>query len=331
MNSIKLKIFYLLSYPLNGKISSDIKVKDIKRIEINANSEVNAIFNVTLKAIKEAFNLDFDENLNVYLRDDDNDLISISTDKELFDDIKTNEQGNRSLTIYFTTSSNEQNLTEKNNDAELGASEIVLKYSATNVADTELINLGVLCDGCKDRIFGFRYNCIKCKDFDLCKSCYEKGIHKEHSFHKLKPYDKIFDGWSCDMCKSEDIKDVVYGCKGCTKEYSENGSLFILCSYCEKNSSKHSSRHTLAAFEARTILNERHKQIMALEKLISKGKHLQNYSGIECSWCKKDGASFECKTYMCNDNYLCEQCFLAGKMAGFSFEEMRDKSYKYEY
>lgn len=332
MSSIKLKIFYLLSYPINGKISSDIKVKDIKRIEINATSEASAIYSNTLKAIRDAFNLDYDEKLNAYLKDDDNDLISITTDKELLDEIKSAEQVNKLLNIYFTTNNynNEQIQTDwPNDDAENGSSETVLRYSATNIPDSQLINLGVLCDGCSDRIFGYRYNCTKCKDYDLCKSCYEKGMHKEHSFDKLRPDENIFDGWSCDMCKTEDIKDVVYGCKGCTKEYSENGSLFILCSDCEKTSSKHSSRHTLAPFHAKLILNERHKQILALEKLISKGKHLHNYPGIECSWCKKDGVSFECTTFMCYDNFLCEQCFLKGKMAGFSFEEMKDnKSYK---
>jgi hypothetical protein len=44
-------------------------------------------------------------------------------------------------------------------------------------------NFGVGCDGCGEMpIFGGRYKCQICPNFDLCTACYEKQVHKEHSF-----------------------------------------------------------------------------------------------------------------------------------------------------
>ena len=40
---------------------------------------------------------------------------------------------------------------------------------------------GVLCDGCDQRIFGHRFKCIHCYDFDLCSSCESRGIHHFHT------------------------------------------------------------------------------------------------------------------------------------------------------
>ena len=41
----------------------------------------------------------------------------------------------------------------------------------------------VICDGCSEKgIFGPRYKCKTCPNYDLCKSCYEKKAHKDHPF-----------------------------------------------------------------------------------------------------------------------------------------------------
>ena len=39
---------------------------------------------------------------------------------------------------------------------------------------------GVVCDGCDKHIFGMRFKCIVCPNYDLCLTCKTKGIHKEH-------------------------------------------------------------------------------------------------------------------------------------------------------
>lgn len=39
---------------------------------------------------------------------------------------------------------------------------------------------GVVCDCCDSPIFGFRYKCTECFNFDLCMSCEGKMRHREH-------------------------------------------------------------------------------------------------------------------------------------------------------
>jgi hypothetical protein len=34
---------------------------------------------------------------------------------------------------------------------------------------------GFLCDGCKGPIYGIRYRCTKCGNYDLCELCEKKG------------------------------------------------------------------------------------------------------------------------------------------------------------
>jgi hypothetical protein len=44
----------------------------------------------------------------------------------------------------------------------------------------------VYCDGCQQGIYGIRYKCKNCPDYDLCESCMGKGIHTTlgHTFDK---------------------------------------------------------------------------------------------------------------------------------------------------
>lgn len=50
-------------------------------------------------------------------------------------------------------------------------------------------HLGVICDGCQIRDFtGTRFRCMRCRDFDLCASCYgERGVlHPSHPFEAIR-------------------------------------------------------------------------------------------------------------------------------------------------
>ena len=35
-------------------------------------------------------------------------------------------------------------------------------------------------------IYGIRYKCFVCKDYDLCESCESKSIHDHHAFIKIR-------------------------------------------------------------------------------------------------------------------------------------------------
>jgi len=44
---------------------------------------------------------------------------------------------------------------------------------------------GVKCDGCEGPIFGIRFKCQTCPNFDLCGGCRGTGLHGEHAFDDI--------------------------------------------------------------------------------------------------------------------------------------------------
>ena len=42
-------------------------------------------------------------------------------------------------------------------------------------------HFGVVCDGCGSGIYGIRFKCLVCPDYDLCSSCEKKGEHVDHN------------------------------------------------------------------------------------------------------------------------------------------------------
>uniref|UniRef100_T1J1R7 ZZ-type domain-containing protein n=1 Tax=Strigamia maritima TaxID=126957 RepID=T1J1R7_STRMM len=44
---------------------------------------------------------------------------------------------------------------------------------------------GVVCDCCNKEIYGYRYKCMECPNFDLCSACENEGNHSEHSMMRM--------------------------------------------------------------------------------------------------------------------------------------------------
>lgn len=53
---------------------------------------------------------------------------------------------------------------------------------------------GVVCDGCSSGIFGVRYKCLVCPDYDLCSSCERQGNHVDHNMVAIKD-PQSFNPW----------------------------------------------------------------------------------------------------------------------------------------
>ncbi|CAF0926667.1 unnamed protein product [Didymodactylos carnosus] len=50
---------------------------------------------------------------------------------------------------------------------------------------------GVTCDGCQRQVYGIRYKCVECPNYDLCEICTSKGLHSEHNMLILvKPWSR---------------------------------------------------------------------------------------------------------------------------------------------
>lgn len=43
-----------------------------------------------------------------------------------------------------------------------------------------------ICDGCDQPIFGLRYKCLVCPDYDLCEECETKALHSEHDMIRIE-------------------------------------------------------------------------------------------------------------------------------------------------
>jgi len=58
-----------------------------------------------------------------------------------------------------------------------------------------------ICDNCNKRIVGIRWKCTSCPDYDLCNSCKQTDVHKEHKFLQI---DKVIYG-HCPFRPSQGI------------------------------------------------------------------------------------------------------------------------------
>lgn len=44
---------------------------------------------------------------------------------------------------------------------------------------------GVVCDGCQGAVYGSRFKCLQCHDYDLCSKCEAQGKHNEHNMVRI--------------------------------------------------------------------------------------------------------------------------------------------------
>ena len=56
-----------------------------------------------------------------------------------------------------------------------------LPTSGQQQAPQPPLHPGVVCDGCSSAIYGTRFKCLVCPDYDLCSSCETKGLHVDHN------------------------------------------------------------------------------------------------------------------------------------------------------
>lgn len=103
-------------------------------------------------------NLKFEIKL-LYL-DDENETITISSNEEL--DIALSEMSPKNdiyrLYIALECEQDSMDMSKKG----------------------KILHPGVICDVCDNAIYGFRFKCMQCPDYDLCMECMTQGNHPEH-------------------------------------------------------------------------------------------------------------------------------------------------------
>lgn len=121
----------------------------------------------------------------------------------------------------------------------------------------------VICDGCNRSIFGIRYKCATCPDYDLCSNCHDtiESFHDaRHAFYQLKtpvrrdqrarlPQHKalyeasekqsdLHEGFYCDGCDASPIRGIRFRCLECHD--------YDLCQACNsKGAAIHNNRHAM--------------------------------------------------------------------------------------
>lgn len=109
----------------------------------------------------------------MFLADSDGDKIIITkpTDFELFLETNINK-------IFAET--NEETVWKSLNQSLLNTAP--LNADAKSLIDEirSIHHRGILCDVCDKDIYGFRYKCLDCDEFDMCMDCEPKQLHKEH-------------------------------------------------------------------------------------------------------------------------------------------------------
>ncbi|GIZ02661.1 hypothetical protein CEXT_7391 [Caerostris extrusa] len=145
--------------------------QQIRRLAVGSDV-VNSFANLK-EIIRNLFQLQ--DNLELKWKDSENDFIVMSTDGELAQALANADDGLFKVFVYLSKS--EPTMKEK-----------VPQDKPPKVdepRDKGVEHLLVVCDGCDQNIFGDRYKCLQCKDYDLCQFCNQANKHPYHDMIKL--------------------------------------------------------------------------------------------------------------------------------------------------
>ncbi|XP_046569068.1 sequestosome-1-like [Haliotis rubra] len=125
-------------------------------------SDASASFDYLFKKISEVFPGLVRGNFNLYWKDSDGDLVSFSSDEELLE------------ALGFVTDS---------------VFRIYIKKYAPQTHSSKSgsgeLHPHVICDGCEGAVYGVRYKCLVCPDYDLCSQCEAQNTHPQHDMWKI--------------------------------------------------------------------------------------------------------------------------------------------------
>ncbi|XP_018333475.1 sequestosome-1 [Agrilus planipennis] len=139
----------------------DSETTDTRRFSIDAPVVTNFMF--LNEKLLSVFPVLREADYKITWKDSDGDEITIANDEDLITAL-TEMVGNIKMLFITILNKNEETREEP----------------ITLEADINVGRRVIICDVCERTIEGFRYNCLQCPDFDLCKDCEHKGYHREH-------------------------------------------------------------------------------------------------------------------------------------------------------
>lgn len=179
-------------------------------------------------------------------------------------------------------------------------------------------HIGISCDECRRSIYGRRYKCRECFDYDLCEPCYQGDKHElSHSFFQIdtqnsegiilssrltggsnQEQDIVHRGVQCDACYLHDIRGIRYKCNNCSN--------YDLCALCYHRN-KHDLSHSFKRFILPSWLG-----VDLPPRLTSMGNFKSGsvHEGVRCDGCSFIdiiGIRYKCKD--CCNYDLCDSCY----------------------
>lgn len=125
--------------------------KEIRKFSLE--SDLASNFEYVTAKIRQMFPDLLRKDIQIFWKDSENDYLTISSDEELHEALSNVLLNDGLLKLYVKH--HQQEKFDKN--------------------DKE--HVGVTCDGCENKVKGFRYKCTQCFDFDLCSNCESKNTH----------------------------------------------------------------------------------------------------------------------------------------------------------
>ena len=156
------------------------------------------------------------------------------------------------------------------------------------------------CNNCnKEPIYGIRFSCIECDNYDLCQNCFDKIIDNNSHYnnkHKFEAIEipELASGFAihydcvCKFCFQKPIIGTCFECKKCKK---------FLCQNCYFNSKYNDDLHFGKDSDHKLII-----------RIIPESKFSKFVKCVGCKEYPIDNIRYKCLN--CTDFNLCEKCFL---------------------
>lgn len=158
-----------MALSVKAYLNPDTNHQEIRRFAIDEGA--SASYAYLAKKIEQVFPIVRGKIFKLFWKDADNELITFSSDEELVEALGSISGDVFRVYVKVDESSSQ--------DATFAADD-----SASSDQNGPA-HPGVVCDGCDKHIFGIRFKCVVCPNYDLCLTCETKGIHKEHEMLRI--------------------------------------------------------------------------------------------------------------------------------------------------
>ncbi|KAF7649035.1 hypothetical protein LDENG_00148360 [Lucifuga dentata] len=203
-------------------LGKEEKVKEIHRFTVN--QQVSGSFDYLSKKTTELFSNLKNSNFKLYYKDEDEDMVAISSDDDLMMGLSSMKDA--IFRLYIKEKGNRGNVPLKAVPAHAPPQHAPPPYHASQAPPmAPVLHPNVTCDGCDGSVVGTRFKCMVCPDYDLCSQCQARGFHTEHALHPIfAPPPVLHPNVTCDGCDSP-VAGTRYKCTVC-RDYD-------LCSQCQ--------------------------------------------------------------------------------------------------